>query len=94
MRSCSTHACADDPDAPELRYYDLHAELDGLARYVLAVAGAPFAEVIHLDVMDLESRDAWRRWGPDNRRGPDRARPDRRKRGRRAEDNVPAFAMC
>ena len=85
---------ANDPDAPDLRYSDLLAELDTLALYVLAVADAPTAPVIHLDVMDLESRAIWRRWGPDDRRGPGRARVNRRLHGRRAEDCVPTFAMC
>jgi hypothetical protein len=83
-----------DPDAPELRYYDLYLELDALARYVIAVALAPYAPVIHLDVMDLESRSTWRRWGPDERRSPERTRNTRRRRGRRAEDRVPVWAMA
>ena len=86
--------CADDPDAPELRYYELIAEFDGLARYVLAVVDAPFAPVIDVAVTDLESRAAYRRWGPDDRRGPDRARRERRTRGRRTEDLAPAYALC
>lgn len=94
MKTAPRRDCTDDPDAPELRYYDLLSELDALARYVLAVAEAPSAPVIHLDVMDLESRGTWRRWGPGDRRGPERAHLDRRVRGRRAEDRVPLFAMC
>ena len=94
MKPATTHAGADDLDAPELYYSDLLAELDTLALYVLAVADAPSAPVIHLDVMDLESRAIWRRWGPDDRRGPERARTNRRLHGRRAEDRVPNFAMC
>lgn len=85
---------ADDPDAPELRYYDILTELDSLTRYVLAVAGAPYAPVIYLDGTEFESRSAWRRWGPDDRRGPGRASLGRRMRGRRADDRVPAYAMC
>lgn len=86
--------CTDDPDAPELHYFDLYAELDALARYVLAVAYAPFAPTIEVDVTELESRVGYRRWGPDDRRGPARSRRDRRARGRRADDCVPAYAMC
>jgi len=93
MKPAQSLAVTDDPDAPELRYADLWAEMDALARYVLAVAEAPTAPVIHVDVMDLESRETWRRWGPDNRRGPSRSGRDRRVRGRRAEDRVPQFAM-
>lgn len=93
MRPTLIIYCEDDPDAPELRYYDIFAELDALARYVLTVVGAPFAPVIYLDGTELESRSTWRRWGPE-RRGPARAHTNRRVRDRRAEDRLPAYALC
>lgn len=92
MRPSTSHSCADDPDAPELRYYDLLSELDSLTRYLLTLVEAPFAPVIYLDGTELESRFSYRRWGPAERRGD--GRPDRRTRGRRAEDLVPAWAAC
>ena len=92
MKPSLCHSCADDPDAPELRYHDLLSELDPLTRYLLTLVEAPFAPVIYLDGTELESRFSYRRWGPAERRSD--GRPDRRSRGRRAEDLVPAWAAC
>lgn len=83
-----------DDDAPELIWYDLLSEMDALTRYLLTVAAAPFAPIIILDGSELDSRSGYRRWGPADRRTPDRARPDRRVRGRRREDRLPAYALC
>ncbi len=86
--------CVDDPDAPVLHYYDLLSEMDALTRYVLTVAAAPFAPIIILNGSELDSRNGYRRWGPSERRGADRAHTNRRVRGRRSEDRAPAYALC